>query len=274
MKIAAIVVLYFPDVGHLIRNINSYSSYVDKLYIVDNSYEQGKESNFSLSIVEKEITHSNITLITHGMNLGIGSALNEGVESCIMDGYDYLLTMDQDSFFNKIQAEIYFASILKSTRAAALYSPFHGDDKINSYRLNDSTYITMTSGNVINIDVARTLGMFRDDFFIDQVDHYYCLKLQSKGYEIAFIDSVLTHELGDVSKWMGIEYHQHSLIRFYYFVRNGFVTIRDFPVYRSTFYKQMIIELVKYLLFEFKFSALGVLKEAISDFRQGKLGRR
>ncbi len=52
-------------------------------------------------MVEKIKTLSNIKYYSMQGNKGIAAALNKGVHMAYKDGFDYLLTMDQDSKFNE-----------------------------------------------------------------------------------------------------------------------------------------------------------------------------
>ena len=90
MKLAGVVVLYEPG-DCVLNNINSYIDSLETLYIVDNS-----SSNNSKKFKGKKIRY-----IYNKGNLGIAEALNIGAKRAIKDGYKWLLTMDQDSCFDK-----------------------------------------------------------------------------------------------------------------------------------------------------------------------------
>ena len=92
IRVAATVILYNPDEISLLLNISSYINDVDKLYVIDNS-------DFSLSskIVEYFLSINHIEYINLGGNKGIAYALNYAAISAIKAGYDWLMTMDQDS---------------------------------------------------------------------------------------------------------------------------------------------------------------------------------
>ena len=89
-KIAAVVILYNPELS-ILENIKSYIDQVEKLYVVDNS----EASNESL--IQEIKSFSKIEYIPNKYNIGIAAALNIGARKAIEEGFDYLLTMDQDS---------------------------------------------------------------------------------------------------------------------------------------------------------------------------------
>ena len=90
MKIAACVILYHPKEKDL-QNLSTYLSKVDKLYIYDNT------ENVSTGTDLKN--DPKIVYFSDYENKGIAARLNQACEQAILDGYDLLLTMDQDSSF-------------------------------------------------------------------------------------------------------------------------------------------------------------------------------
>ena len=98
MKLAGAVILYNPP-ENIIENILTYINDIEKLYIFDNSHQ--KKIIIPDKILNKsEYFHS-------GNNEGIARRLNQAMANAKKDGYDYLLTMDQDSSFKKGELEIY-----------------------------------------------------------------------------------------------------------------------------------------------------------------------
>ena len=90
-KIAAVTVLYNPT-KKIIQNISGYIDKVDKVYVIDNS----NDSNEKLLIDNKKIEY-----LPNYTNLGISNSLNKACNLAIDEGYEFLLTMDQDSLFEK-----------------------------------------------------------------------------------------------------------------------------------------------------------------------------
>ena len=90
MKLASVVVFYNPSDDN-INNINAYKNIVDRVYVVDNSDDD------IVRLKDDKV----IKYIKLGQNLGIAKALNVGAEHAIADGYEWLLTMDQDSKITK-----------------------------------------------------------------------------------------------------------------------------------------------------------------------------
>ena len=224
MKIAAVVVLYNPD-DNVQNNIKSYINGVDKVFAIDNSSEDNG-SKFS---------DDKIAYISNGENLGIASALNIGARKAIAEGYEWLLTMDQDSCFNELGVEK-MKQFLSESKAGknefayekiGLITPFHRTIFNENEQPTgiDSPAVVMTSGNIISLDAFEKIGGFKDWMFIDAVDFEYCLNLRDHGYDIWRLTHIeLRHNLGNVVfKNFGKKHMyslNHSAMRRYYIVRN------------------------------------------------------
>ena len=90
MKVAGIVTLYNPD-NEVKKNIESYLSDLDKLYIIDNTPNKDNKQVIPSS--------NKIVYLPQDDNVGVATALNIGAKKAINDKYNWLLTMDQDSIF-------------------------------------------------------------------------------------------------------------------------------------------------------------------------------
>ena len=237
MKIAAVVVFYNPSDKN-IKNIDNYIEVIDKLYVVDNSEDDEIKMK----------SNKKIEYVKLGENKGIAYALNVGAKKAIEDGYNYLLTLDQDSKMNKRIIEE-MISFLKSTKEKniGLISPYQDIDSKEDVLNGDYEDMieVMTSGNIIDLKAYKKIGGFKDWLFIDCVDTDYCMNLHKHGYKVLRLNNiVMKHELGKlvVHKLFGKEYpcYNHNPIRRYYIVRNN--------LYINSMYKDMYPDYCKRLL--------------------------
>ena len=237
MKIAAVVVFYNPSDKN-IKNIDNYIDVIDKLYVVDNSEDDEIKMK----------SNKKIEYVKLGENKGIAYALNVGAKKSIEDGYNYLLTLDQDSKMNKKIIEE-MISFLKSTKEKniGLISPYQDIDSKEDVLNGDYEDMieVMTSGNIIDLKAYKKIGGFKDWLFIDCVDTDYCMNLHKHGYKVLRLNNiVMKHELGKlvVHKLFGKEYpcYNHNPIRRYYIVRNN--------LYINSMYKDMYPDYCKRLL--------------------------
>lgn len=283
MKLAAVVVLYNPS-AKILENIKSYIDYVDVVYAVDNSSSDNS----------KELLSDKIVYLANGENMGIAYALNRGAKQAIADGYDWLLTMDQDSTFQGDGVEKLKAFILecKSTDSKypydkiGLITPFHRTlfNEAEQLKEIDSPAVVMTSGNIISLDAYQKIGGFKDWMFIDAVDFDYCLNLRDHGYDIWRLPQVeLKHNLGDVvfKTFRGKRYYglNHNPTRRYYIVRNRhyFCDMYEarFPGFCNAERQSTKVEVKGILLCENnKIRKLLAMFKGYLDYKLGKKGKK
>ena len=88
--VAAVVVLYRPS-SDVVSNVSAFAGQVDRVFAVDNSEAP------DAAVVESLRRISNLEYVPLGDNLGVATALNIGARHALGAGYEWLLTMDQDS---------------------------------------------------------------------------------------------------------------------------------------------------------------------------------
>lgn len=279
LSISGVIVLYNPE-DSVIENIQSYIGSVDRLYVIDNS---DAINSYFVGEIKK---NNKCTYVDNGGNKGIANALNVGIGMAIVDGSGWVLTMDQDSSFDQGMLENMIEWLeVNDVDDVGVMSPVH---KITNEKARVSTDVVdvvsaFTSGNLLNINVYKTVGAFREDFFIDYVDHEYCLRLKRFNYRVLLnCNSVLNHSLG-ASKSINILGHivictNHDFIRRYYITRNRFKVIKMYffsqPVFCLREIKDFIASWVKIILFE-----KDVIKKqkaiflGMTHFLKGKYGK-
>lgn len=175
--IFGVVVLYEPNMDNL-RRVVSLAPFVDKLYVVDNSERDMADKTAFFSNVQ------NIEYILNGENKGIGYALNLAAKKAYVVGAKWLLTMDQDSLFvgESLSRLISFVRN-QELKGVAIVGPRHWVSGSCPEPREEviEVPVTMTSGNLVNIDAWLRVGGWREDFFIDSVDHEFCLRARKKG---------------------------------------------------------------------------------------------
>lgn len=268
--VAAIVVTYNIEYAKLIENINSYKDYVDAIIIIDNS----DKSNDLFKL--KKI--NNFYYKSLNGNYGIAKALNEGIKVAIKQRYDFALTMDQDSKFQNNLIDIYKKYIKEDI---IIYSPNYLIERKRKKIYKKETqfmYWTMTSGNLLNLELFQIVGRFREDFFIDCVDYEYCLRARKKGYKILQCNNAkLIHNPG-ITKlkkigFLNYKYGYMSPQRLYYQVRNlFFVTKKYYSI------KAILIIAIKWLkiilLFNDKKQYLKAFNIGIKDYLKNNFGKK
>ena len=237
MKLAAVVVFYNPSEDN-INNIKKYEKSVDRLFVVDNTDDDLLRINDS----------KKIKYIKLNKNMGIAYALNKGAKEAIHEKYKWLLTLDQDSKItekNVLDMKKFIEN--SKIKNIGLVSPFQdigSKEEIKDIEYEDMIEV-MTSGNIIDLNVYKKIGGFKDWLFIDCVDTDYCMKLHRNGYKVLRLNKVIMkHNLGDVKihKLFGKEYpcYNHSPIRRYYIARNN--------LYINSMYNDLFPDYCKHLI--------------------------
>ncbi len=279
--VAAVVVLYFPDES-VYDNINSYINQVDIVILVDNTDNPGS------SIIEKFSSDERVVPIVNGANLGIANALNIGAQEAILRGCDLLLTMDQDSCASSgMVATLKEGYIALEDDSLAIVSPFHltsivnaPDSSLPKYEEVESVW---TSGNLLRLSLYKDIGTFKEDLFIDFVDHEYCLRLKRKGYRVVQSNfAILRHNIGTNLReirfcFVSLKVSNHSSLRRYYITRNRFWVTREYKEFR----KFCLVDLCRFWAEFFtigffeknKFAKFKMIILGYWDYRIGKMGK-
>ena len=288
-KVAAIIISYNPD-NNLLDSINLLINQVEKIIIVDNGSESEKKKNINLI---KDINNEKIKIIFNQENLGIATALNIGVKDALKQGYNWILTMDQDSKVSSNMIEKMFevySTIDESERKDILsIFPNFVDERIQSIEenseMNAYEYVDadITSGNLLKAEVFDKVGFFDDSLFIDLVDTDFCMRLNEKNIKMIKVrDAILYHSLGESQTVKSIfgkfNTSNHSALRRYYMTRNRFYTwekykdLNSFTLNRDK--KLFKKEFIKIILGENdKINKIKMVFKGYKDYKKGIRGK-
>lgn len=225
MKILSGIITYNPDLSRLKDNLNALINQVDKILVVDND---------SKNILELENflrDYSGVDLIKNVENSGVARALNQEAEYGIENGFEWLLSLDQDS--------------VVPPRLIKEYKKYTDDKNIGmltckikdrnfgelDYLAKETTgteYVVgcITSASLLRLEAWEKTGGYYEPYFIDSVDFDLCCSLTEAGYKILKTNNIaLLHEVGNSSKVhiLGKDRQlvNHSPLRYYYIYRNG-----------------------------------------------------
>ncbi|MFA7092698.1 MAG: glycosyltransferase [Arcobacteraceae bacterium] len=288
MNLAASVVLYNP-IEEVFDNIKSYADFVDTLILIDNSDKR------NINLINNLVSHykDKLIYIDNKKNLGIATALNIASNKAISLGYQWLLTMDQDSAF--INFEHYKDCLLSiencsdigllaanTTRNAKEQCPLNPSMKY------EEKFIVITSANIINLKYFDAIGHFDDKLFIDMVDYDFCAKIRKENLRILYFKDVLVeHALGEVFLRQNLLTRksklkrEHNSQRAYYIARNSLYLSKK---YRNIFPEEFALlktiniifihDLTKILLYEEdKINKIKAKFIALYHFLIGKYGK-
>lgn len=274
LRIAGVLVLYCPTEA-VLANIASYIDQIDLLFIVDNSSDAGFAETPGLA-------GAKLIYLPNHANLGIATALNIGAQRALAEGYDLLLTMDQDSHAAPdLVARMLDCFERRDLARIGMISPFH---VTKSGHLPGTTpcqdvMTPMTSGCLLNLQLYREAGPFLDELFIDFVDNEYCLRLRKQGFQVLRANLArLEHSVGDTRKYGPFIATNHSPLRRYYKTRNRFLVFRRyfgaFPGHCLFDLVRLVKEIGSIILFESeKLAKLRMMWLGCCDFFRGRYGK-
>ncbi len=281
MKIAACVILYNPGES-VIDNIQSYIEHVGKLYLIDNSESASLDFQKTYNSLPKTM------IVQDGFNEGIAKRLNQACQLALQDGFGYLLTMDQDSFFDESIVKKYFSCIqlYLSKEKVAMFGVNYEQKIFNADCNFSKVKVLITSGSVINLSNYKNIGGFDENLFIDFVDTDYCFKSILKGYELVQFSSIyMHHEIGTTTQHRSLKNMKlstrsiHSSIRLYYMTRN-FLYLQNkykeqFKQEFSVHKKDLLNRIKNKLLYKSnRLQTLKMLIKAYIDYKKYKMGKR
>jgi len=239
-SICAVVVTYHPDTG-VGRRLEGIAAQVAGLVVVDNSADNAVAGALR-SVTDRLGAH----LVVNAENLGVAAALNVGVRWAVAQGYGWVLTLDQDSAPLPSLVDglvtVFHASDLGDRLGAIGANYVDASTSTAIHRaawFRDRTWrectTVITAGTLLSLRAFATVGQFRDAFFIDSVDHDYCLRLRAKGYRVVVTrEALMVHAVGDYERvrvlGMEIAHSIHPPARRYYITRNRLVLIGEYAV--------------------------------------------
>jgi rhamnosyltransferase len=247
------VTLFNPTDKDL-KRIEEYSEIFQKIYVYDNSET-------------KNYLSEDIVYYYNGNNDGLSVAFNTMGKDAILEGYEYMVFMDQDSKFNETNIQKIINSIEESQNEIDIIGPTIVYDTDN--KLNDA------EEEISEVDWIITSGSFNKLNTFLLVGGYDCRMLKEKKYKVLIHNnSILYQSLGDKTHHFGNQiYSEHSAVRNYYISRNR--------LYYSNKFKENgiknILSLFRqvFLIILFDENKMEKLKEiiiGISDFRKKKFG--
>ena len=241
-RVGAVVVFYHPDAACVAR-ANRLAAAL-RCVVVDNTPDAAVDVGTRPAGLSADVVY-----LRNGDNLGIATALNQGIERLIGDGCDAALLFDQDSeppaaLLTELPALM--TRLVEAGERVAVLGPAYDDARLGGvapfvrfrpFRLEriapagdapiDVDFL-ITSGSCINLRCLAAVGAMDDALFIDFVDVEWCVRAKRAGYRVLGVPWLtMTHALGDEPvKVLGRRYPMHSAVRHYYLFRNAVALIR------------------------------------------------
>ncbi len=252
MNSCAVIVTYHATPDY-IAGFAELLPQLSNIVIVDNGSNQQTIAALELLVRNNA---GRINLLRNEENLGIAAAQNQGIKHALAQQAEWILLLDQDS---KPDANM-LPEMLRSwqllhdkmnDKKIAIIAPllieqnvdkparyllargrfFFRREYINASQLSDQAVMVIASGAMIRADLFQHIGYMREDFFIDSVDHEFCLRARQAGYKILVVGAArLLHRQGNKEEYniFGRKIISDNYIpqRRYYMFRNRLLLLR------------------------------------------------
>ena len=252
-RYCAVVVWYQPE-NDAIQNIMTYYTEVEKVFVVDNSNCKNTELVSQLTQLNK------VEYIDLNGNKGLANALNIGCKKSESESFDFILTMDQDSFFDAEAVKTMIGYVEKQDiknlgivcpSVNAIYLSEENKQQLDCLdnivgEVKREKWV-MTSASLMNAKAFEEVGRFDGNLFIEHIDIDMGIKLFLHNYAIYKMrDSKINQRFGNSKPchFLGKKIHPMfaSPVRTYYLVRNQIYIIKK---YGFKFIKFTNVSLVK-----------------------------
>jgi rhamnosyltransferase len=285
----AVVVFYHPDAA-CVQRANRLASFM-RCVVIDNTPSVSTARDLGLS--------DSIEYLPNGENLGIATAINQGIDILIREDFEVAILFDQDSeppgsLFVELPSIIARANA--SQQRVALVGPAYDDPRLRGVasfvrfkwwaleRVSPTgdqpidVDFLITSGSCINLRWWASIGPMDDALFIDFVDLEWCVRAKRKGFQVLGVPWVrMSHELGgEPVRVLGRNYPMHSPLRHYYQFRNVVALIKrpSMPMaWKSTELIKLPIRVLIYCFFpQQRKDHLAMAWRGVRDGWHGRLG--
>ena len=194
------IVLFNPDVQVLKRNVEALYEQIDSFVLIDNCSQNRADIEHLISDYNSE----KITYIVNEENYGIARALNQILQFAEDRGYQWYLTMDQDSkcCVNLIEE---YSKIINSVDNIGILCPFilnnnkitfdeYKNMELPSFEFVKEPIMCITSGCLNQVKAAKEIGGYHEELFIDYVDGEFNILMLKNGYKIVRANSAYMYQ--------------------------------------------------------------------------------
>lgn len=244
----AIVVTHHPD-ATLRDRLEILVHQVRQVIVVDNSSDEAGRNSIAAA---RSAFPAQIVVVENCENIGVAAALNRGFAAVRTREVAWVLCLDQDStVLPDLMATVLDASgSYCGTAPVAIISVFSGIEPLAGVEppfgeLPYAEVITaITSGSLISMEAFKRVRGFREELFIDSVDHDFCFRVLDAGYRILLTRKPgMKHAIGSPAQrkflWKRPTSSNHSALRRYYMSRNRMIIFREQARKRPTWVKEM-----------------------------------
>lgn len=218
MKILCTIILFKPNIDKVKSLLKEMSVYVSDFFLWDNT-PGGCGLRY---IMDYPIRSSQ-----KGGNIGLSKSYNEALKYARTYGFDYLMTMDQDSLW--VNLDSYMNQISNHERIKQFKTLYFASTTAGNATTFSAIYSGgINSGAIIPISFLNEIGGYNTDFFVDAIDDWLILeatKHEMKCYLVGNCHIVQKFGEGAEGHFWGKKFRilNYSPMRLYGVMRNYFI---------------------------------------------------
>lgn len=230
----AIVITFNPDAGFPERLAKILDQF-GRVLLVDNA-----SSGESKAMLVESTGVPRLQVQWNAANGGIASALNQGVALAERAGFEWAVTFDQDTVVYPRLLQTLLEVACRHDRRAVLVGANYRDvhrgrnaghcSAPGQIEMKRTTLIT--SGTLLPLRFTTAIGGFREDYFIDSVDHEFCLRASTNHCDVVMTCAqLMEHRIGTPGAGSSFFRHlssNHPPRRKYFIARNAVATMRSY----------------------------------------------
>lgn len=220
-KVLATITAYNPSIDLLKNNIDAVAGQVDKLLVYDNL--SGNRDEVVALCADKDVE-----LVLNDKNYGVAGPLHDGIEYALANGYDYILTLDQDSVSSDGMVNRLLDLIKSDDKLITVAAqPTMSINGVVVTESHENKYVddVITSGSLSDVAKMKEIGNYMPEMLIDWVDTEICFRALASGYKIMQSAVPLIHTFGEPERrrilWKRCIVTNYSPFRCYYISRNS-----------------------------------------------------
>ncbi|MGE3623528.1 MAG: glycosyltransferase family 2 protein [Bdellovibrionales bacterium] len=240
--VIAVIVTFNPS-GDVAGRMHAVAAEAQQIVVIDNASDSAFRSQ--LASIQNNISRP-MECIWNERNRGLAVALNQGITRALEKGAGWILLLDHDSQPRPgmVACMLKAYTARPSPENIALIAPDIQDENagaatrylfprgkfgfrrtVLNQPFTEEVLTVITSGSLVKATTFRNMGLMPEAFFIDYVDHAYCLRIRKRGAKILLVrEAVLRHRLGEKTAHklagMTVVTANHSSFRRYYIFRN------------------------------------------------------
>jgi len=228
-------------IGSLLQSLYSDEASCRRpILIIDNA-----STDSTLDVIV-DLSLPDVAVMPLPENYGVAKAYNLGIEHAAGMGVEWIFMLDQDSLCSPsdlddllttaeqlVQEGRQVGAVCPTARSIQFPDVIHHPYRWNGFRLEPvsdgesdgppvAVASAITSGTLYRVKALQAVGGFREDYFIDFVDHECHIRLLNAGWAFWWLKkATLYHHLGTIQRitadglWI-----EHAPFRYYYMARN------------------------------------------------------